>query len=196
MKQDKRYIKTEKLIRDAFFEVLKNENYNNVTVDKICKKALIGKNTFYSHYKNKDDFLFSVINGFTQDFALFFKDNPPVPDINDDHSVEMFIDSFFYAIRNHEEEFLLLMKNDNQVNLSERILVSAKKFYFDHLEKNVGPKATDIKNVLLIESLGAAIIRLQKSYLLHRNEISLEEVVDLAKASYKDIVKQINSFAP
>lgn len=71
MKQDKRFIKTEKLIHDAFFEVLKNENYNSVTVDKICKKALIGKNTFYSHYKNKDAFLFSVIDGFTRDFALF-----------------------------------------------------------------------------------------------------------------------------
>ena len=194
MKQDKRFIKTEKLIHDAFFEVLKNENYNSVTVDKICKKALIGKNTFYSHYKNKDDLLFSIINGFTQDFALFFKDNPPVPNVNDNHSIEMFIESFFYAIKNREEEFLLLMKNDNQVNLSERILVSAKKFYFDHLEKNVGPKATDIRNVILMESLGAAIIRLQKGYLMHRNEVSLEEIVALAKSSFKDAVKQINSF--
>ncbi len=194
MKQDKRFIKTEKLIHDAFFEILKNENYNSITVDKICKKAFIGKNTFYSHYKNKDAFLFSVIDGFTQDFALFFRDNPPVPNVNDNHSIEMFIESFFYAIRNREEEFLLLMKNDNQVNLSERILVSAKKFYFDHLEKNVGPKATDIKNVILMESLGAAIIRLQKGYLMHRNEVSLEEIIALAKSSYKDAVKQINSF--
>ena len=47
-----------------------------------------------------------------------------------------------------------------------------------------------------MDSLAAAIIRLQKGYLLHRNEVSLEEVVDLAKASYKDVVKQINSFSP
>ena len=194
MKQDKRYIKTEKLIHDAFFELLKTESYNKVTVDKICQKALIGKNTFYSHYKNKDDFLFSIINSFTQDFATFFKENPPVLDVNDDKSIEMFIDSFFYAIKNREEEFLLLMKNDNQVNLSERLLVSAKKFYFDHLEKNVGPKATDIKNVILMESLGTAIIRLQKGYLMHRNEVALDEIIALAKTSYKDVVKQINSF--
>jgi hypothetical protein len=61
-------------------------------------------------------------------------------------------------------------------------------------EKNVGPKATDIKNVILMESLGAAIIRLQKGYLMHRNEGSLEEIIALAKSSYKDAVKQINSF--
>ena len=88
MKQDKRFIKTEKLIHDAFFEVLKNENYNSVTVDKICKKALIGKNTFYSHYKNKDDLLFSEINSFSQDFGLYFKDNPPISDASDDQTLD------------------------------------------------------------------------------------------------------------
>ena len=50
MKQDKRYIKTEKLIHNAFFELLKDESYNSITVEKICEKAFIGKNTFYSHY--------------------------------------------------------------------------------------------------------------------------------------------------
>ena len=196
MKQDKRFIKTEKLIHDAFFEVLKNENYNSVTVDKICKKALIGKNTFYSHYKNKDDLLFSEINSFSQDFGLYFKDNPPISDASDDQIIEIFIEYFFFSIKNREEEYLLLMKNDNQVNFSERLLISGRNFYFNHLKKTAGPKATEIKNVLLIDSLAAAIIRLQKGYLLHRNEVSLEEVVDLAKASYKDVVKQINSFSP
>ena len=55
-------------------------------------------------------------------------------------------------------------------------------------------KITDIKSILLMDSLAAAIIRLQKGYILHQEELSFDEIVELAKKSYKDVVKQINSF--
>lgn len=193
MKHDKRFIKTEKLIRGSFFELLKNENYNSITVEKICENACIGKNTFYSHYKNKDDFLFSVINEFSCDYGFFFTENRPVPDVNDDNSVEMFIESFFSTLKDKTEEYSLLLKNDSQINFSERLLISGRNFFIEHLEKISGSKISDMKTVLLMDSLAAGIIRLQKGYVLHQSEVSFDEIVAAAKASYKDIVKQINS---
>ena len=194
MKQDKRYIKTEKLIHNAFFELLKDESYNSITVEKICENAFIGKNTFYSHYKNKDDLLFSVIGEFSRDYGLFFENFSPVPDINDDNSVETFIECFFSIIKNRTEQYFLLMKNDSQINFSERLLVSGRNFFIEHLEKISGSKITDIKSILLMDSLASAILRLQRGYVLHQNEVSFDEIVELAKKSYKDVVKQINSF--
>lgn len=194
MKYDKRYLKTEKLIREAFFELLKTESYNKITVDKLCEKAFIGKNTFYAHYKNKDELLFSIINEFSCDYVLFYKNNDIVPDMNDDHSVETFIEAFFLILKNHIEEYSLLMKNDNQINFSERLLISGRNYFIDYLEKVSGSKVTDIKTILLMDSLAAATIRLQKGYILHQNEVSFDDVVDLAKTCYKDIVKKINTF--
>lgn len=193
MKQDKRFIKTEKLIRSSFFELLKYENYNSITIEKICENACIGKNTFYSHYKNKDDFLFSVINEFSCDYGFFFTESRPVPDVNDDNSVEMFIESFFFTLKDKTEEYSLLLKNDSQINFSERLLISGRNFFIEHLEKISGKKISDMKTILLMDSLAAGIIRLQKGYVLHQGEVSFDEIVAAAKASYKDIVKQINS---
>lgn len=193
MKQDKRFIKTEKLIRSSFFELLKYENYNSITVEKICENACIGKNTFYSHYKNKDDFLFSVINEFSCDYGFFFTESRPVPDVNDDNSVETFIESFFFTLKDKTEEYSLLLKNDSQINFSERLLISGRNFFIEHLEKISGKKISDMKTILLMDSLAAGIIRLQKGYVLHQGEVSFDEIVAAAKASYKDIVKQINS---
>ena len=193
MKQDKRFIKTEKLIRSSFFELLKYENYNSITVEKICENACIGKNTFYSHYKNKDDFLFTVINEFSCDYGFFFTESRPVPDVNDDNSVEMFIESFFFTLKDKTEEYSLLLKNDSQINFSERLLISGRNFFIEHLEKISGKKISDMKTILLMDSLAAGIIRLQKGYVLHQGEVSFDEIVAAAKASYKDIVKQINS---
>lgn len=193
MKQDKRYIKTEKLIHNAFFELLKDESYNSITVEKICEKAFIGKNTFYSHYKNKDDFLFCIINRFSKDYMTDLE-NCASLDIHNDRSVEVFIESFFYSVKNYMNEYSLLMKNDSQINFSERLLVSGRNFFIEHLEKISGSKITDIKSILLMDSLASAILRLQRGYVLHQNEVSFDEIVELAKKSYKDVVKQINSF--
>ncbi|MBQ8789526.1 MAG: TetR/AcrR family transcriptional regulator [Oscillospiraceae bacterium] len=193
MKQDKRYIKTEKLIHNAFFELLKDESYNSITVEKICEKAFIGKNTFYSHYKNKDDFLFCIINRFSKDYMTDLE-NCASLDVHNDRSVEVFIESFFSSVKNHVNEYSLLMKNDSQINFSERLLVSGRNFFIKHLEKISGLKITDIKSILLMDSLASAILRLQRGYVLHQNEVSFDEIVELAKKSYKDVVKQINSF--
>lgn len=193
MKQDKRYIKTEKLIHNAFFELLKDESYNSITVEKICEKAFIGKNTFYSHYKNKDDFLFCIINRFSKDYMTDLE-NCASLDVHNDRSVEVFIESFFYSVKNYMNEYSLLMKNDSQINFSERLLVSGRNFFIKHLEKISGSKITDIKIILLMDSLASAILRLQRGYVLHQNEVSFDEIVELAKKSYKDVVKQINSF--
>lgn len=193
MKQDKRYIKTEKLIHNAFFELLKDESYNSITVEKICEKAFIGKNTFYSHYKNKDDFLFCIINRFSKDYMTDLE-NCASLDVHNDRSVEVFIESFFSSVKNHVNEYSLLMKNDSQINFSERLLVSGRNFFIEHLEKISGSKITDIKSILLMDSLASAILRLQRGYVLHQNEVSFDEIVELAKKSYKDVVKQINSF--
>ena len=193
MKQDKRYIKTEKLIHNAFFELLKDESYNSITVEKICEKAFIGKNTFYSHYKNKDDFLFCIINRFSKDYMTDLE-NCASLDVHNDRSVEVFIESFVYSVKNHMNEYSLLMKNDSQINFSERLLVSGRNFFIKHLEKISGSKITDIKSILLMDSLASAILRLQRGYVLHQNEVSFDEIVELAKKSYKDVVKQINSF--
>ncbi|MBQ8596037.1 MAG: TetR/AcrR family transcriptional regulator [Oscillospiraceae bacterium] len=193
MKQDKRYIKTEKLIHNAFFELLKDESYNGITVEKICENAFIGKNTFYSHYKNKDDFLFCIINRFSKDYMTDLE-NCASLDVHNDRSVEVFIESFFSSVKNHVNEYSLLMKNDSQINFSERLLVSGRNFFIEHLEKISGSKITDIKSILLMDSLASAILRLQRGYVLHQNEVSFDEIVELAKKSYKDVVKQINSF--
>ncbi len=53
MQQDKRTVKTEKAIRDAFISLLRKKEIGKVTVNDICQTALISRNTFYGHYADK-----------------------------------------------------------------------------------------------------------------------------------------------
>lgn len=58
MKQDKRYIKTEKLIYDAFFSLLKTESYNSITVEKSVKMLSSEKTLFTRIIKTRTTFFF------------------------------------------------------------------------------------------------------------------------------------------
>lgn len=53
--QDLRYQKTKKLILDAMVRLLRHENFDQITVKKICQEAGISRGAFYAHYYDKYD---------------------------------------------------------------------------------------------------------------------------------------------
>lgn len=66
---DLRYIKTERAIREAFFALLEEGEFEKITVKDITERALINRNTFYLHYKDKFDLINSILVGFIQDLS-------------------------------------------------------------------------------------------------------------------------------
>jgi AcrR family transcriptional regulator len=56
-KTDKRIVKTKRLIRGTFLELLSKKEFEKITVTEIAKKAEIDRKTFYLHYSNTNDLL-------------------------------------------------------------------------------------------------------------------------------------------
>lgn len=54
-KQDRRSQRTRHLVGEAFVQLLKEKGYSAITVSDIIERANIGRSTFYSHYRDKDD---------------------------------------------------------------------------------------------------------------------------------------------
>ena len=59
---DSRVTKTINRIHDGMINLLKTKAYNDITVKDICEKSQISRTTFYTHYKTKDDFIYSYLN--------------------------------------------------------------------------------------------------------------------------------------
>ena len=57
LKEDLRYIKTERALDMAMFSLLSRRNFRKITVHNICTTALISRATFYAHYTDKYDLL-------------------------------------------------------------------------------------------------------------------------------------------
>ena len=62
--KDLRYVRTNQMLCDAFTELLQKKEFEDITIDELCKKAFIRRATFYTHFLDKYDF-----------FAYFVKQN-------------------------------------------------------------------------------------------------------------------------
>jgi len=54
-KQDRRSQRTRHLLSAALVELIKEKDYNGITVSDIIERANVGRSTFYAHYRDKDD---------------------------------------------------------------------------------------------------------------------------------------------
>ncbi|MCR5144981.1 MAG: TetR/AcrR family transcriptional regulator [Lachnospiraceae bacterium] len=54
---DLRVRRTLKLIRDAFYEMVLENNYNEISITDLAEKATINRKTFYLHYSSLDDLI-------------------------------------------------------------------------------------------------------------------------------------------
>ena len=56
-RQDRRSQRTRHLLSEALVELIREKDYNAITVSDIIDRANIGRSTFYAHYHDKDDLL-------------------------------------------------------------------------------------------------------------------------------------------
>ncbi|MBC6315776.1 TetR/AcrR family transcriptional regulator [Listeria grandensis] len=72
---DLRVQKTKKALYETLLKMLEKEELSSITVNDICKEALVHRTTFYKHFYDKYDLLMYVLHEQFQDyFALDIKD--------------------------------------------------------------------------------------------------------------------------
>lgn len=59
---DKRITKTKQGLHDALKTLLNKMDYSEINIQNLLDESKISRSTFYSHYKNKDDVLLSIVN--------------------------------------------------------------------------------------------------------------------------------------
>src|SRR5215475_4474367 len=60
--KDRRIRKTEALLREALTSLIREKAYDSIVVKEILDRANVGRSTFYTHFRNKDDLLASGIH--------------------------------------------------------------------------------------------------------------------------------------
>lgn len=56
-KEDRRIARTRRMMHEALVSLIVEKGYERITVQDILDRADVGRSTFYSHYRDKDDLL-------------------------------------------------------------------------------------------------------------------------------------------
>ena len=76
---DKRILKTKKILKQTFMDMLSKKSFEKITVKSICENADISRITFYSHYDDKYDLVSDIsedlLNLSNNDKVIYIDDN-------------------------------------------------------------------------------------------------------------------------
>ncbi len=127
--EDKRNVKTERLIRSVFLELLKEKSINKITVAEISRKADLGRGTFYLHYSDVYDLYESIEKEVIDKLKEMFKESFPTTDTN--NSMKL-VTALVGYIEDNKELFKILVSSDTG-NTMYKI---KKNFYSDVFDEN------------------------------------------------------------
>lgn len=137
---DIRIEKTEKAIRNAFWELRAHKALEKITVKELCELAYINKSTFYAHYAD----IYALSNTLEEETISSIMES--ILPNNDYHigNVEVFTRNLCIAFYSHRSLILVLFSGGEQNNLGNRIEKAVKEmiyrkypaFEYD-LEKNI-----------------------------------------------------------
>lgn len=96
---DPRVIKTLRSIDAALLENLRERSFDKITIDNICKSAMINRSTFYKYYEDKYSLLNSYLDRIVREFQKEMKTDFILAEpsrIDDNFYQHLFADSVKY----------------------------------------------------------------------------------------------------
>ena len=146
MSQDRRILRTQKLLGEALIAEAREKGYKNVTIQDVTKRADIGYRTYFRHYTGLDELLISVAQDRLDDFYQIL--DLPLPGELVADPVEFF-HKIGYIIFQHIEQ--------NQDMFRFLLLDDSLRFVLDPVMSRACEKAEILLSGLPQENISAGV---------------------------------------
>lgn len=128
---DLRIRRTQKAIREAFFSLIEERDFEHITVKDITDRAMISRNTFYLHYSDKYDLFNKICDELMR--TLFFRAGKQLRRVQQNEftveSVASIIRGGILAIDEDKREYRILFSAPCASELlTEKINIMARRF--------------------------------------------------------------------
>jgi AcrR family transcriptional regulator len=129
-KTDRRVQRTQKLLRDALVSLILEKGYQKITIQNIIDRANVGRSTFYSHYQDKEDLLFSGFDELAHDLHRHTRPPDATADFQGHllHSREFFIHAY-----NNKELYMAMSESGG----GEQLLEIGRQHMQNHIEAHL-----------------------------------------------------------
>jgi AcrR family transcriptional regulator len=143
---DLRTLRTRKIIKNSFIDLLNMKSFDSLTVNEISNKAMINRATFYRHFDDKYDLLMEILQesmeemmrnvGSIEENMYIFSSHPDFSGTTDSllyKNVE-FLSSFFEYFEKNRKVFKPLLGENGSIWLSSEMNKYLSKFWISRIK--------------------------------------------------------------
>lgn len=154
---DKRTEKTLDSIYEAFTILINTKNYDDITIQDILDKSNVGRSTFYTHFKTKNDLLLKVSEDiFTHVFSHSLQEEKSHDFSKDSiYDFKHLITHILYHVRDEKDLIRgILLSNGNNLFLDEfknHLTKFANSYFNNYPYPKDSPLPLELKKQLLVD---------------------------------------------
>ena len=138
-KTDRRILRTRRALKEAMIDLIKEKHYDSITVQNIIDRANVGRSTFYSHFRDKED----LFRGDWEHFLTFFVQSFRWDNISDGQFVPM--EGFLEHVKEFHSFYRGLVRSGKIQNVFEY----GKRFLAKSIENELSKTKSEIADPLV-----------------------------------------------
>lgn len=174
---DLRIRKTYMCLMNALLELLKEKSFEEITVNELCDRALVGRGTFYKHFADKYAFLSFVLNEMLNHYIEKAEEESNSPDPRSYYVA--FFKAFLQFVEENTESFGPLTSSSMTVVM----LFSTSDAISDKLEEHLRGDAAagyvlSVRPVYAARFLTGAMAQSARYLVEHPTKAKRDEIVE------------------
>lgn len=172
MKTDLRIVKTKKNLYDSLIKLMSIKEFEDIKVSDICSLALINRSTFYSHFNDKYELLYSFISDLKNDLQEHINKNKKIDNLKEYYlsMISLFLDH----IDENIDIYSMIVKNNSNSIVMDMI----NNTLFEDVNKNIKlVKKSDIPSSFVSDFYTGAILNVGINYLKDPKQYKKEKIV-------------------
>lgn len=174
--KDLRYVRTNQMLCDAFTELLQRKEFEDITIDELCRKAFIRRATFYTHFLDKYDFFAYFIRQNGKTFSENWNEPEETKNMMS-FSTHMFQETIHY-LTEHMSMVQNILNSSAFSILLDILAEQIKTSLLNILGKyEVSPFPTDIHPEIIASYYAGGIIQILRYWIASQKAITEEELV-------------------
>lgn len=188
-KQDPRVIKTLRQIDDALLENIAKCPFEKITIDMICKSALVNRSTFYKYYLDKYELLENFLDRTLSEFKKYAKvDFVMATPYNIDGEIYRSIfKNLLQYVYSQKNKYLILWNAPITRNIRMEMTQIIQKRILDTLCSTTSIKEENRQYLDLFASLFASNLMTELEWWFHNDaSVSLDDLIKIMTCNMKN----------
>jgi AcrR family transcriptional regulator len=185
---DRRVQKTQKLLREALVSLIHEKAYDSIVVKEILDRANVGRSTFYTHFRDKDELLVSGINDMLRSVQ-----SPPSSAKPSERLIRFSLPIFEYLQqRRHAGD--VRMETRGRAILHEHLRKALAQFLADDVTRDFqgrGKTPGQISPDLFVQYVASTFILVLNWWVETRSPLAPKEVNNLFRALVRPTLASI-----